>query len=329
MIYEKMLQTENSDSLRTAWTEYREKLTGYVYNCVEDYYRRVYLAASGKLRSHTFSLPQYLADTDTKPVIAIWGAGRCNDIDLKRLAEIAKLVLIDREIEWVEQAKKRYFLTDEQCVCVDVGFWEIYEEEEQFFEKLLLQGDDEHLSLYLKQLMDSISEQIPEYLEYGKLFDFSVVCGVASQLNARFAAMLHIYETDRKAYPKTVEMLRRMNHQASKKLYDAVAETTKTFLICANELYAGLPQKVDVLSEYADQWTEDWEMHLHTKEIKSSDDFCQVAGSREFIQEIERSQREGSLELRHRCGMVWPFSQEKCYLMDVLTAQFVNKIKKI
>lgn len=329
MIYEKMIQTENSDSMRTAWTEYRENLTGYVYDCVEDYYRRAYLAASGKLRAHTFSLSQYLADTDTKPVIAIWGAGRCNDIDLKRLAEIAKLVLIDREIEWIEQAKKRYFLTDEQCVCVDVGFWEIYEEEERYFEKLLSQREDEHLSLYLKQLVDSIQEQEPEYLEYGNLFDFSVVCGVASQLNARFAALLHIYETDMHVYPKTVETLRWMNQQASEKLFDAVTETTKKLVICANELYADQPQKADVLSEYANQWTEDWEMRLHTKEIKSSDDFCQVVGSREFIQEIERAQREGSLEIRHRCGMVWPFSQDTCYLMDVLTAQFVNKIKKI
>ena len=76
-----MIETENSDPMRTAWTDYRQTLTSYVLEGIESYYRRAHLARQGKLRDQAFTLE---ADVplEAKPVVAIWGAGRCNDLDL-------------------------------------------------------------------------------------------------------------------------------------------------------------------------------------------------------------------------------------------------------
>ena len=54
MIYEKMIETENSDPMRTAWTDYRQTLTSYVLEGIESYYRRAHLARQGKLRDQAF-----------------------------------------------------------------------------------------------------------------------------------------------------------------------------------------------------------------------------------------------------------------------------------
>lgn len=155
-----MIETENSDPMRAAWTDYRQTLTSYVLEGIESYYRRAHLARQGKLRDQAFTLE---ADVplEAKPVVAIWGAGRCNDLDLEMLAPYVRFVLIDRTMEDIQAARARYGLSEAQCVCVDLGFWEIYEEEERFFETLLSNGDDLHLSEYLRQVMESVAEQQP------------------------------------------------------------------------------------------------------------------------------------------------------------------------
>ena len=287
MIYEKMIETENSDPMRTAWTDYRQTLTSYVLEGIESYYRRAHLARQGKLRDQAFTLE---ADVplEAKPVVAIWGAGRCNDLDLEMLAPYVRFVLIDRTMEDIQAARARYGLSEAQCVCVDLRFWEIYEEEERFFETLLANGDDLHLSEYLRQVMESVAEQQPTFAGYEKAFDFSVVCGLASQLNARFAGLLQLYGKDLRRLPRTAAMMKEMNVQAAGRLMDAIMVTTSGAVFAANEIYAALPAREERLAEYAQIWTEEWEQLLTAKtetQILPEDVegiTCQVAGSREF-----------------------------------------------
>lgn len=325
-----MIETENSDPMRTAWTDYRQTLTSYVLEGIESYYRRAHLTRQGKLRDQAFTLE---ADVplEAKPVVAIWGAGRCNDLDLEMLAPYVRFVLIDRTMEDIQAARARYGLSEAQCVCVDLRFWEIYEEEERFFETLLANGDDLHLSEYLRQVMESVAEQQPTFAGYEKAFDFSVVCGLASQLNARFAGLLQLYGKDLRRLPRTAAMMKEMNVQAAGRLMDAIMVTTSGAVFAANEIYAALPAREERLAEYAQIWTEEWEQLLTAKtetQILPEDVegiTCQVAGSREFELHLMQAQKAGKLVFRHRSGCVWPFSEEKYYFMDVLTAYFINK----
>lgn len=329
MIYEKMIETENSDPMRTAWTDYRQALTGYIFDGIESYYRRTHLAKQGKLRDQNFTMEADMP-LESKPVVAIWGAGRCNDLDLHMLAPYVRFVLIDRSMEDLQRTRERFELSEAACACVDLGFWEIYEEEERFFETLLVKADDLHLSEYLRQVMDSVLEQEAGFKDYTNLFDFSVVCGLASQLNARFAAMLEIYGKHLQSLPRTAAMMKEMNLQAAERLWNAISVTTKHAVFAANEMCAAVPEKEDRLTDYAQIWSEEWEHKIalqgdeqkHTWEVEGIS--CQVAGSREFEHQIIQAQKNGQMELRHRCGMVWPFSEEKYYFMDVLTAYFIN-----
>lgn len=333
MIYETMIKTENSDSMRDQWSEYRQALTEYIRDGIESFFRREYLSQEGLLRDHTFRLKEVKEGIlpGKKPVVAVWGAGGCNDLDLLALAPYVDFVLIDRDVDAMQKAAKRFGFTEGQCQCVDIGFWEIYEEEERFFDALLKDADDLHLSEYLRQLMDSVLKQEMMPASYENAFDFSIVCGIASQLNARFVGLVQGHGKDLKSLPQTVAAMQDMNVQAEKRLYGVVEFMTRCAFFTANEMCAAKPEAHGRLQEYAQIWTEEWERLLVTQagvqEIPMEMDgiSCEVAGSREFIEEILKAQREGMLKIRHRRGMVWPFSAEKHYFMDVLTAYFINK----
>ena len=75
---DRLIASEVLPNAYKEWRGYRQKLTDFIEeNCV--------------------------AEGGGKPVLAIWGAGRSNDIDLARLAERFKLVLIDRDAEGLVQ----------------------------------------------------------------------------------------------------------------------------------------------------------------------------------------------------------------------------------
>ena len=333
MIYERMIKTENSDSMRDQWSEYRQALTEYIRDGIESYYRREYLSQEGLLRDHTFRLQEGIP-SGKKPVVAVWGAGGCNDLDLPVLAPYVDFVLIDRDVDAMRNAAKRFGFTEGQCQCVDVGFWEIYEEEERFFDALLDEADDLHLSEYLRQLMDSVLKQEMIASAYENAFDFSIVCGIASQLNARFVGLLQGHGKDLKSLPRTVAVMQEMNVAAEKRLYRAVEFMTRCAVFTANEMCAAKPEAHTRMQEYAQIWSEEWERLLVTQAVEQGIPMemdgitCEVAGSREFIEEILKAQQAGVLKIRHRKGMVWPFSAEKHYFMDVLTVYFVNKENK-
>lgn len=330
MIYEKMVQTENSDCMRETWRVYRQWMTEYVRSGMEQFYHRRHLAENKKLRDADFTLEQYL-ETERKPVVAIWGAGRCNDLELATLSRYADLVLIDRETDWIMQARERAGLTEAQCRCVNLDFWEIYEEEEQHFEKLLIEADDSHMAAYLQQVTQSVASSETEIKEGVDLFDFSVVCGLASQLNGRFTGLFQAYGLEAQKYPRTVSALKEMYVQGAAALFEAVQTTTRSVVFTANELYAVPAAKDGAVQADMEQYDAEWEELLATQgagipeENRKTENLCHVTGSGEFLQRIEQAWREKSLSIEHRCGRIWPFSDEKHYFMDVLTAYFINK----
>ena len=97
---DRLIASEVLPNAYKEWRGYRQKLTDFIEeNCV--------------------------AEGGCKPVLAIWGAGRSNDIDLARLAERFKLVLIDRDAEGLAQACKTYGLEETDAICVDLPFWNV------------------------------------------------------------------------------------------------------------------------------------------------------------------------------------------------------------
>ena len=244
-----------------------------------------------------------MAEGGCKPVLAIWGAGRSNDIDLARLAERFKLVLIDRDAEGLAQACKTYGLEETDAICVDLPFWNVELETYEMFEALLAEGEEAEIVIeHLKQVaFDNSHRGLPEI---GRRFDYSVCVGLHSQLNARFAGLLYMYREnyDEEELQMIENAIRALNEVAVTRTNDVIYMLTEKLMVFGLEWA--------VVNESAmDQWE-----NLVPEEI------------------------EGALQLRHDIGMhkgfdirieaerrlFWPFAwkeRKKGYVMELLAVQ--------
>lgn len=275
---DRLIASEVLPNAYKEWRGYRQKLTDFIEeNCV--------------------------AEGGRKPVLAIWGAGRSNDIDLARLAERFKLVLIDRDAEGLAQACKAYGLEETDAICVDLPFWNVELETYEMFEALLAEGEEAEIVIeHLKQVaFDNSHRVLPEI---GRRFDYSVCVGLHSQLNARFAGLLYMYREnyDEEELQMIENAIRALNEAAVTRTNDVIYMLTEKLMVFGLEWA--------VVNESAmDQWE-----NLIPEEI------------------------EGALQLRHDIGMhkdfdirieaerrlFWPFAwkeRKKGYVMELLAVQ--------
>lgn len=275
---DRLIASEVLPNAYKEWRGYRQKLTDFIEeNCV--------------------------AEGGCKPVLAIWGAGRSNDIDLARLAERFKLVLIDRDAEGLAQACKAYGLEETDAICVDLPFWNVELETYEMFEALLAEGEEAEIVIeHLKQVaFDNSHRVLPDI---GRRFDYSVCVGLHSQLNARFAGLLYMYREnyDEEELQMIENAIRALNEAAVTRTNDVIYMLTEKLMVFGLEWA--------VVNESAmDQWE-----NLVPEDI------------------------EGALQLRHDIGMhkdfdirieaerrlFWPFAwkeRKKGYVMELLAVQ--------
>jgi hypothetical protein len=275
---DRLIASEVLPNAYKEWRGYRQKLTDFIEeNCVTE---------GGR-----------------KPVLAIWGAGRSNDIDLARLAERFKLVLIDRDAEGLAQACKTYGLEATDAICVDLPFWNVEFEIYEMFEALLAEGEEAEIVIeHLKQVaFDNSHRVLPDI---GRRFDYSVCVGLHSQLNARFAGLLYMYREnyDEEELQMIENAIRALNEAAVTRTNDVIYMLTEKLMVFGLEWA--------VVNESAmDQWEK-------------------------FVPE----DIEGALQLRHDIGMhkdfdirieaerrlFWPFAwkeRKKGYVMELLAVQ--------
>lgn len=275
---DRLIASEVLPNAYKEWRGYRQKLTDFIEeNCV--------------------------AEGGCKPVLAIWGAGRSNDIDLARLAERFKLVLIDRDAEGLAQACRAYGLEETDAICVDLPFWNVELETYEMFEALLAEGEEAEIVIeHLKQVaFDNSHRVLPDI---GRRFDYSVCVGLHSQLNARFAGLLYMYREnyDEEELQMIENAIRALNEAAVTRTNDVIYMLTEKLMVFGLEWA--------VVNESAmDQWE-----NLVPEDI------------------------EGALQLRHDIGMhkdfdirieaerrlFWPFAwkeRKKGYVMELLAVQ--------
>lgn len=275
---DRLIASEVLPNAYKEWRGYRQKLTDFIEeNCV--------------------------AEGGCKPVLAIWGAGRSNDIDLAKLAERFKLVLIDRDAEGLAQACKAYGLEETDAICVDLPFWNVELETYEMFEALLAEGEEAEIVIeHLQQVaFDNSHRVLPDI---GRRFDYSVCIGLHSQLNARFAGLLYMYREnyDEEELQMIENAIRALNEAAVTRTNDVIYMLTEKLMVFGLEWA--------VVNESA---MEQWEK-LVPEDI------------------------EGALQLRHDIGMhkdfdirieaerrlFWPFAwkeRKKGYVMELLAVQ--------
>lgn len=174
------------------WREYREELTNYLIKETDQVAMPLNFSGNIDLEEHL-------------PTLAIIGAGECNDIDLKKLAEhFSRITLIDCNKEAMEQAIVTYELKDsKQIELLPVSLDGIVDRDyEAFCEELqtyvrLNQGifnmeefEEFALSKLTKICNKRRQGEIP--LE-PDTYDYIWCFGVHSQLQAMFSYICHAF----------------------------------------------------------------------------------------------------------------------------------------
>ena len=315
MLYETMIKTENSDIRNFAWKNYRDELTDYIIESVLHTETKKYLMQHNKKRlSSEFSIEQisrqYEEENGSKPTLAIWGAGGCNDIDIKILSRYFKLALIDQDMEAMLHARNRESLSEEQCSCLDIKFWDIEVESYKMFEALLLDGapvceiieflDETFLKLHL-----------PEY-NISKCFDYSVGIGIASQLNVRFVALLHLICECNKDFSYTPDeviqiekTIENYNYKAVNAYVDAVKHLTRHSFICGYEILSGNVKDTTLIDK----------LYNSVADEELDDNVLVPASTISGNKELESCLRS-FLSLNSKF-LRWNFSDDKEYLMVI------------
>ena len=86
-IYDRLVAAASIQGAYEGWRNYRNSVTEYIVNSID------------------------MTGIDN-PVVCIFGAGEANDIDLALLSEMARLVLIDKDMDALVRAKERYKIED-------------------------------------------------------------------------------------------------------------------------------------------------------------------------------------------------------------------------
>ena len=209
-IYE-LLESENTDMLYDRWSDYRKELTEYI---IEKFAKD--------------SAPE-------KPTLAIWGAGRSNDINLEELSRYFKLVLIDCDKSKPEAAIKKYKLSDEEAVAADLFFYDISLDRYEEYEELLMTGAS--VAEVHEFLSELLHEAVSTDLELLPSFDYSVAIGLSSQMNARLAALLYLYKENysKDEAEEIADHIRIMDKEAVRRLYKIVTVTTAKHIMWGYE----------------------------------------------------------------------------------------------
>lgn len=216
MKYEEMILSETTDDYYNYWKEYRDELTDYILSQVS------------------------LDDT-----IAIWGAGGCNDIDIRRLSDDNELILIDRDVDKCEKAIKYENITDRSIAVMDLHFWELDYEWYKLLEAML--EDHVEPEIIIGHIQDA-AIRMQEY-DYSNIkhADVSIMCGLVSQLNSRIAGLLYIKGKKYTVSEKELIMseITQMNKLAVNRTMKAVKELTNNMLILGLEAPEGtIPESV-------------------------------------------------------------------------------------
>ncbi len=170
--YQELLKIRRNGDAYTEWETYRKSLTDFI-----------------------------IANSEPDSGIGLFGAGRCDDLDLRLLsAYFQRVTLIDRDPIAMEAALKRYNLTGNSHVSLQV-FDFVGIREDQYlaftqFAKACLQefrghGDWNRIEQSMKQYVDQMYRNLGRDIHLPGTFDYAVAAGIHSQLNEM---SIHLWE---------------------------------------------------------------------------------------------------------------------------------------
>lgn len=299
MNYLDMINSENTDSKFYDWTEYRNELTDYIISSI-----------GGSIKKGSW--------------IAIWGAGGCNDMDVEKLSKDYKLLLIDQDVEKLSQVRDKLGLSSEVCKVADVNFWNITDDDYEMFQALLYDGADiTDIDNFFQDLINNMS---PPINLQNYFVECSVAVGLASQLNARFAAILHLNKDKIQHLDKANlnELLNHMNKLATERLYVSIRQLTSTMVITGYEINTFY--NIEDANIYKEEIENVFEAGVYGGNFLSGkeQELIRVAGNEHWNRIIYKTILMDKLEDVGRCKVInWPFTHDRIYNMLMVSLNCV------
>ena len=189
--FDEMIATERIPDSYVGWEQYRREVTEYIEN-------------NCRVKKES---GQDADAANSKPVLALWGIGPAGDIDIGRLADNYRLVLIDSDREALLSAVREYGLKEQDYIIADIPFWHVDDDQYRLYEAMLEDcADTEHILEFLTGIATANSGKYIGRTESGDIvndtdryldiFDYSVaasqpaqfqICGIALPLQGQLS----------------------------------------------------------------------------------------------------------------------------------------------
>lgn len=211
-ILSELRRVEKIEDAYINWAAYREAVTAYI-----------------------------LAQTTDFEEIAVFGAGRCNDINLAKLAErFERVILLDKDREAMQEALEYYQLEQNaQIQLIEMDFLGVSEDDFRTYAQLVRQCFTDSAGKFnvepVISYLDEAKHLIKAYnMDLAKnQYKNIILIGVHSQLNIYFAHIWSLYSNAFKLMDHRVhDKVKELNEIAARKLNHAVIQgATKELFI--------------------------------------------------------------------------------------------------
>ena len=219
-LYDELLQFQILPHARNDWAEYRTAVTAYL-----------------------------LQHTEPQSSVAVFGAGRCNDIDLREFRKhFSSVTLIDSNRDSMQEALAAYDLTDDPSMHLfSCDFTGITPQDYRNFSDALTsfcqvngsRTDIRLLADYAVSGLDSLYVKADQHNpDFGTgCFDYSMAFGVHSQINSMAAWIFSAFAAQLGQQEPSVESrIIRANDRLIPRLNDVILKATKTAAFFGCEL---------------------------------------------------------------------------------------------
>lgn len=314
---DRLVKSEDTRERYNAWSDYRKDLTNYIMESVHDSLIKNKLMINRERRlkeEYNFdtAINEFISVEKRKPSLAIWGAGGCNDIDIKALSKYFTLVLIDRDIQMIEYAREKNCLSKEVCKCVDIKFFDISYDSYQMLEAMLKDDCDIcEIKEYIQEIISTKESCMTSDIPH---FDYSVAVGLSSQLTARLCALLAEYDR----LTMIEDVIKEITGNAVNDMMECIISLTDRLIITGYELYSA----EDDMGKFEQEKLELCDA-LYVVGEETEYESC-ILGN-EFLVATIRMLIKKNIIYRplKRAILIWPFTHKKNYMMHIMSMEKV------
>ena len=273
--------------------------------------------AEKRWKAYRNDLTEYVVkDAKQGEKVLVIGAGACDDLDLERLLEEDRQVfLLDCNPETLEKAVSKVKKKENvHTICMDVAG--LTEAQITAFQKACEEGSSE-LEKW-KEAYDLRVRENPGFRELqeilepyeDKKFDRIICMGFHSQVY-----MPLILTLQKEHYPLSVrQQVQRIAEQLNRSFAEESLEAMKQYggiIYLGYEYTTFLREDAALREEAIERLSEQGSVGLHRMRLS------RVEGAYQLEQELGKAYEKQELQIADCAYMLWPFSEEKSYLMVI------------